>query len=192
MRRSRSHTGVRARTPALADRTQLPMSKSDLLARPIYHHKATRSKPTPPSSSPPSRSAAGWNARPVGRSRSSSSPPPLPRHRDPHGRAHSPRLAAVDRRQGWSSPLHSEQRWMRQRLVRLVGLSGLEPLTSALSGRFRTPGHAKRRPPVAVNSRPDKAQRSHSGTRCQSTCGTGFRRRESRTPPEVDDRPRQW
>ena len=38
--------------------------------------------------------------------------------------------------------------------------------TSALSGRFRTPGHAKRRPPVAVNSPPDKAQRSDSGTRC--------------------------
>jgi len=33
-----------------------------------------------------------------------------------------------------------------------VGLSGLEPLTSALSGRFRTPGHAKRRQRVAVNS----------------------------------------
>ena len=109
MRCSRRHTGVRARRlpPALADRTQLPMSKSDLLARPIYHHKATRSKPTPPSCSPPSRSEAGWNARPAGRSRSSSSPPPLPQHRDPHGRAHSPRLATVGRRQGWSSPLHS-------------------------------------------------------------------------------------
>jgi hypothetical protein len=35
MRCSRRHTGVRARRlpPALADRTQLPMSKSDLLAR---------------------------------------------------------------------------------------------------------------------------------------------------------------
>ena len=81
---------------------------------PIYHHNATRSKPTPPSCSPPSRSAAGWNARPAGRSRSSSSPPPLPQHRDPHGRAHSPCLATVGRRQGWSSPLHSGRRWMRQ------------------------------------------------------------------------------
>jgi hypothetical protein len=41
-----------------------------------------------------------------------------------------------------------------QRQLR-VGLSGLEPLTSALSGRFRTPEDAKRRQRVAVNSRPD-------------------------------------
>jgi hypothetical protein len=66
-----------------------------------------------------------------------------------------------------------------------VGLSGLEPLTSALSGRFKTPGHAKRRPPVRVNSPLDKAQRSDSGTRCQSTSGAGFHRRESRTPPKL-------
>jgi hypothetical protein len=44
-------------------------------------------------------------------------------------------------------------------LVRWVGLSGLEPLTSALSGRFRPPEHANRRQRVAVNSRADKAQR---------------------------------
>jgi ABC-2 type transport system permease protein len=46
-----------------------------------------------------------------------------------------------------------------EHLVRWVGLSGLEPLTSALSGRLRPPEHAKRRQRVAVNSRPDKAQR---------------------------------
>src|SRR5215216_774314 len=68
---------------------------------------------------------------------------------------------------------------------REVGLSGLEPLTSALSGRFRPPEHAKRRQRVAVNSRPDKAQRGNSGTRCQSTSGTDLRRRESRTRPEL-------
>ena len=44
-------------------------------------------------------------------------------------------------------------------LVNRVGLSGLEPLTSALSGRFRPPDHANRRQRVAVNSPPDKAQR---------------------------------
>ena len=91
----------------------------------------------------------------------------------------------------YSDPLRSVGR-LANHLVRWVGLSGLEPLTSALSGRFRPPEHAKRRQRVAVNSRPDKAQRRNSGTRCQSTSGTGLRRRESPTPPRVDHDARRW
>jgi len=47
---SRRHTGVRARhlPPAVAYRTQLSIFKSDLLARPIHQHNATRLKPTRP------------------------------------------------------------------------------------------------------------------------------------------------
>ena len=73
---------------------------------------------------------------------------------DPHTRlelvdsAVSSRVDMADR---------SRLRWWGE--VRRVGLSGLEPLTSALSGRFGPPEHAKRRRRVAVNSRPDKAQR---------------------------------
>jgi hypothetical protein len=86
----------------------------------------------------------------------------------------------------------SVMRRLEKHLAKGVGLSGLEPLTSALSGRFRPPEHARKRQRVAVNSRSDKAQRRSSGTRCHSTSGTGLRRRESRTRPRVDHDARRW
>jgi hypothetical protein len=64
-----------------------------------------------------------------------------------------------DSRRCLSMKQHQRGESSRQRHLARVGLSGLEPLTSALSGRFRTPEDAKRRQRVAVNSRPDKAQR---------------------------------